>query len=245
MGLGGLCSTWTVVGGLRMHARVSPGPLPPGPPVVLVHGLGVSSRYMIPTARRLAGDHPVYAPDLPGSGRSERPAQVLDIDGLAEALAGWMRANSLRDATLIGNSLGCQTIAALTLRYPDLVARVALIGPTMDGRARTTLRQFWRLLVDSTREGLTGPYRTWRTLQYGLGDPLEAKLPRIGVPALVIRGSRDPIATREWCAEVARLLPRGRLVTIPGGAHTVNYSSPDRLVRVLRPFLRAASASGR
>jgi pimeloyl-ACP methyl ester carboxylesterase len=124
----------------------------------------------------------------------------------------------------------------------------------MDRHARTTLREFWRLLIDSTREGptqplltladywLTGPYRTWRTLQYGLGDPLEAKLPCMRVPVLVVRGARDPISTGEWCAEIARLLPHGRLVTIPGGAHTVNYSSADQLVRVLRPFLDAAPA---
>lgn len=253
-GLGGLVSTWTTVGGVRMHARVSLQRPPPGPPVVLVHGLGVSSRYMIPTARRLAPGYRVYAPDLPGSGRSGAPRRVLDIDGLADALAGWLRANGLRDAVLVGNSLGCQTIAALVLRHPGLAARAAFIGPTMDPRARTALRQWWRLMRDSTREGptqplltladywLTGPYRIWRTLQYGLRDPLAAKLPRIRVPVLVIRGERDPIAPDEWCAEVARLLPHGRLVTIPGGAHTVNYSSPDRLVGVLRPFLRAGAA---
>lgn len=240
-----------------MHARVSPRPAPPGPPVVLVHGLGVSSRYMIPTAQRLAGQYRVYAPDLPGSGRSARPRHALDIDGLADALAGWLRATGLRDAVLIGNSLGCQTIAALVLRHPGLAARAVLIGPTIDPRARTTLRQFWRLLVDSTREAptqppltlldywLTGPYRVWRTLQYALDDPLEAKLPQLRLPVLVVRGARDPIAPAAWCAEVARLLPCGRLVTIPGGAHTVNYSSPDRLVRVLHPFLRdAAGAAG-
>lgn len=225
----------------------------PAPPVVLVHGLGVSSRYFIPTARLLAREYRVYAPDLPGSGRSGRTRRIPDIDGLADALAGWMRATGLASALLIGNSLGCQTIVALALRHPDLVARAVLIGPTMDRHARSTLRQFWRLLVDSTREAptqplltlldywITGPYRTWRTLQYGLGDPLEAKLPQLRFPVLVVRGARDPIAPQDWAEELARLLPCGRLVVIPGGAHTVNYSTPHRLVRALRPFLRAAS----
>ncbi len=248
---GELRSTWTTIGGVRMHARVSTGPVPPGPPVVLVHGLGVSSRYMIPTARLLAPAFRVYAPDLPGSGRSGKPWRVLDIDALADALAGWLRATGLRDAILIGNSLGCQTIAALVLRYPGLTARAVFIGPTMDPQARTTRQEFWRLLVDSYREApsqpfltlldywLTGPYRTWRTLQYGLHDPLEAKLPRIRIPTLVVRGAHDPIVPQDWAAAVARLLPCGRLVVIPGGAHTVNYSTPQRLVRVLRPFLQA------
>lgn len=253
MGRGELRSTWTMVDGVRMHARVSTIPVPPGLAVVLVHGLGVSSRYFIPTARRLATDYRVYSPDLPGSGRSGRTRRILNLDELADALAGWMRATGLAQAALIGNSLGCQTIASLALRHPELVARAVLIGPTMDRRARSTMRQFWRLLEDSFRETpsqpfltlfdywLTGPYRTWRTLQYGLADPLEAKLPAIRIPVLVVRGERDPIAPRDWCEEVANLLPCGRLATIPGGAHTVNFSTPDRLVRVLGAFLRAAT----
>jgi len=254
---GELRSTWTVVDGVRMHARVSTSPAPPGPPVVLVHGLGVSSRYMIPIARLLAPAHRVYAPDLPGSGRSGKPRRILDIDGLADALAGWLAATGLHDAILVGNSLGCQTISALALRHPALVARAVFIGPTMDPQARSTLRQFWRLLVDSTREAptqpfltlldywLTGPYRTWKTLQYGLRDPLVEKLPHIRIPVLVVRGARDPIAPQRWAEEVTRLLPCGRLVVIPGGAHTVHYSDPERLVRVLRPFLHAASPQQR
>jgi pimeloyl-ACP methyl ester carboxylesterase len=241
-----------MVAGVRMHARISTRPVPPGPAIVLVHGLGVSSRYMIPTARLLAHAYRVYAPDLPGSGRSAKSQHVLDIDGLAAALAGWLRANDLRDVILIGNSLGCQTITTLALHYPALVSRAVFIGPTMDPTARTTLRQFWRLLMDSTREAptqplltladywITGPYRTWKTLQYGLRDPIRAKLPRVGIPVLVVRGERDPIVPHAWAAEVTALLPCARLVTIPGAAHTVNYSAPDRLVRVLRPFLRHA-----
>ena len=44
-----------------------------GPPVVLVHGYGVSSAYLLPLARALAGRCAVYVPDLPGHGRSEDP----------------------------------------------------------------------------------------------------------------------------------------------------------------------------
>jgi pimeloyl-ACP methyl ester carboxylesterase len=64
-------SKWTVVGGLPMHARVSVEPVPAGSPaIVLVHGLGVASRYMVPTAERLASVYRVYAPDLPDSARA-------------------------------------------------------------------------------------------------------------------------------------------------------------------------------
>lgn len=64
IGIGELESRWAVVDGRRMHARVSTTPAPAGSPmVVLVHGLVVSSRYMIPTAEKLAPHHEVYVPD--------------------------------------------------------------------------------------------------------------------------------------------------------------------------------------
>ncbi len=242
-------TTVTVVDGVRMHARVSEGRAAGGPPVVLVHGLVVSGRYMVPLFDELAPFHDVYAPDLPGFGRSEGPARALDVVGLADALAAWMRAVGLRRAVLVGNSMGCQIIAWLALRHPGLVEKVVLQGPTMDSGARSTLRQTWRLLLDTTREppsliaieGLdlmrAGVGRSWRTFRYALGDPIEERLPRLRVPALVVHGSRDRISPLGWAEEVARLLPDGRLVVLPGAAHAANFSAPAEFARAVRSFL--------
>jgi 2-hydroxy-6-oxonona-2,4-dienedioate hydrolase len=242
-------TTLTVVNGLRMHARVSDGRAAGGPPVVLVHGLVVSGRYMVPLLEELARSHAVYAPDLPGFGLSEGPAGPLDVAGLADALAAWMRAAGLGGAALIGNSMGCQVIAELVLRHPDLVEKVVLQGPTMDPRARSAPRQMWRLLVDTKREPPSlvaieafdllraGVVRSWRTFRHALDDPIEERLPRLRVPALVVHGSRDRISPRHWAEEVARLLPDGRLVFLPGTPHAANYSAPARFAHEVRSFL--------
>src|SRR5215218_6603064 len=59
-------AVWTRAGGIRMHARASGKPVPEGcTAVVLVHGFIVSSRYMIPTAERLAPHYRVFVPDPP------------------------------------------------------------------------------------------------------------------------------------------------------------------------------------
>lgn len=247
---GRLKSTWCTVNGYRVHARVSANPVPAERiPIVLVHGLSVSSLYMLPTARALAPDYRVYAPDLPGFGRSVKPAHVLDIPELADVLAGYMQVAGIGRAAMIANSLGCQIVVEFALRYPGRIDRAVLIGPTMDAHARTVMRQFWRLLRDSLREPLSQPFvvgfdylrtgfrRTLRTLRYGLADHIEEKLPRVQVPMLVTRGANDPIASQQWIDELTGLLPCGRQVVFPGAAHTVNYSAPDDLARVTRLFL--------
>ena len=151
-----------LAGGFRMFFRYSACPSPaPRLPVVLVHGLGLSGRYMLPVARHLAPHFPVYLPDLPGFGDSEKPADTLDVPGLADALAAWIAAAGLARAALLGNSFGCQIIADLAARHPDLVERAVLQGPTTPPDERSWLWQFvrWRQIQPFNEEAC-GPVRS-------------------------------------------------------------------------------------
>src|SRR5690348_2500848 len=96
-------SHWAAAGGVRVHAGIAGD----GPPVVLVHGFGVSGAYMTPLARALASTYRVYAPDLPGHGRSGRLRVAPGIGNLADALSRWLDAIGLRRAVFVANSMGC------------------------------------------------------------------------------------------------------------------------------------------
>jgi 2-hydroxy-6-oxonona-2,4-dienedioate hydrolase len=253
-----LKSAWTEVGGLRVHARLSTQTQPEGtPPIILVHGLGVASRSMVPLAKALAPSYHVLAPDLPGFGDSEKPPHVLNLAELTDCLAAWTRACGLERAVFLGNSVGCQLVVRLAVRHPELVERVVLQGPTMDPGARTMRQQTWLWIRNSRGErGSLTPIALreyWRcglrcllkTFRYALEDPIEEKLPGVRVPALVVRGSWDPIVTQRWAEEVADLLPMGRLVVIPDGPHTLVHNRPLDLARVVREFLSAAPAKRR
>jgi 2-hydroxy-6-oxonona-2,4-dienedioate hydrolase len=251
--LGRLESRWISTNGMRLHARVGVNPLPVGrPTVVLVHGLLVSSRYMIPTAERLARDFRVHAPDLPGYGKSTKPARALDVPSLADALAAYVRAAGLGRVAVLANSFGCQIAVDFAARYPAYVERLVLAGPTGDPRSRTAWQLTGRWLVNLPNEPISlgavvlrdlldmGPRRMLATYHYLLADRIEEKLPRVRVPTLVVRGGRDPTVPRRWAEEAIRLLPRATLAEIPGAAHTINYNAAPALVRLARPFLLAA-----
>ena len=205
---------------------------------------------MVPTAVRLARDFRVHAPDLPGFGHSSKRPHALGLPDLADVLAGWMSAVGLDRAAMVGNSFGCQVIAEFGLRYPHRLDRAILQGPTMDRHARTAIQQFARFALDLPREQFpeffinahdywrTGLRRGWETFQIALQDPIEDKLPRLGMPVLVVRGQHDPIVSEPWVRELTALLPTGRLV-ITHGAHTPNFSEPDAFAGVVRAFLAA------
>ena len=160
-----------------------------------------------------------------------------------------MDAVGLKRAVLVGNSMGCQIIADLAVRYPELVERAVLQGSTMDPRGRSVSRQVARFLLDMTREPpsllsielrdylAAGTRRGWHTLRYALEDRIEENLPRLRAPVLVVRGSRDPICPQRWAEEMVQILPKSRLVVLPGAAHAANFGAPEELVNVIREFL--------
>lgn len=244
-------SKWiTSKNGFSIYTRIARNAsLDPASAIVLVHGLSVSSLYMLPTAVRLAAHYSVYAPDLPGFGRSVKPAHILSVSELADALMSWMQMIGLSSATFLGNSMGCQIIVNAALRYPERVQRAILVGPTMDPEARNIPQAALRLFLDGFCEpvhflpvlvreyGYAGMRRTIGTLQYVFADRMEERLPLMQVPTLVVRGSRDPIVSQRWVEQVHRLLPNSQLIVVPGAAHAVNYNSPDELAGITRRFL--------
>lgn len=248
-------SLWTQVGEWRMHMHaVFPAQPSDAPPVVLIHGFGVSSSYFLPTAERLGRYFCVYAPDLPGHGKSERPPAPLNIAELAATLIAWMDAEGIERASLVGNSLGCQVAVEAALSYPARVERMVLIGPTTDPKGRSPaqlLLRFllgglferpslnWVLVKDYARMGSRLPAE----FNFMCRDEIEVKLPYVDVPTMLVRGANDPIVPQRWLDEAARLLAAKRTAVIPRMGHAVNYSAADELVSALLPFLAEPARS--
>ena len=241
-----LSSRWVSVAGRSLHLRVAEGE---GQPLVLVHGVIVSSRYLLPLAAELAVRHPVLVPDLPGYGLSAPPAGPLGLDTLADALIECCAAQGHDRVSLVGNSFGAQIAVEAAVRHPEWVQRLVLIGPTVDPDARSLPRQYVRWQRCAPDEHLSvlalmardvrdvGPARAVRLLRAMLADRVEERLPRVRCPVLVVRGDRDRVVPGPWAERVAALLPDARLAVLPGYAHMPHYSGPLALAPVIEPFL--------
>ena len=231
--------------GLDVHLREGGA----GEAVVLVHGLGVSGRYLEPLGGELARRRRVLVPDLPGWGSSERPLRPLGVRAAAEVLAELMPLGDGSPPALVANSFGCQVALALAQERPELVGPLVLIGPTVDPRYRAWAHHAWRLALDSAREPrslwpvLLGDYarmgtrRVLATARVALEDRPEARLVNIDLPVLVLRGERDGITTDAWCRHCARLAPRGRFTAVAGAAHAAHYSHARVVAQLVESFL--------
>ena len=238
-------SCWLEVSGLDIHAHVGGE----GTPVVLVHGYGVSGSYMLPLAQSLAPSFSVFAPDLPGYGRSQRPHTSLGIGELAVALAGWLDAAGLQCPAFVANSMGCQIVTELAVRLPERVGPMVLVGPTVDPRRRAARHQLRDGLRDAGREprslralvawddAAVGVGALLATARSALADRIEQRLPLIAQPTVVVRGENDGFVGQVWAETVAALLPRSRLVVVPAEPHAVHYTRPDLVAKILQTLV--------
>jgi pimeloyl-ACP methyl ester carboxylesterase len=106
-----------------------------GSPVLFIHGLGSSGymewRFNLEFA---AARHRVYAPDLPGFGRTEKPRARYGIPYFTRFIERYMVSRGLRSAAIVGASLGGRVALELALHRPELVRKLVLVNSLGLGR---------------------------------------------------------------------------------------------------------------
>ena len=122
------------LGGLTLHHTY--GGM--GRPIVFVHGLGSSGyiewRFNL---EHFARGNRVFAPDLPGYGRSDKPhAARYGIPYFARTIDRYMESRRLRQATVVGTSMGGRIALELALRYPERVGKLVIVNSLGLGRPK-------------------------------------------------------------------------------------------------------------
>ncbi len=224
----------------------SPVGVPVGPPTVLVHGIGMSHRYLRRLHRELALDRAVHSVDLPGFGGLPTPDGDGPIGAFAAALATIVAALEAGPVVLVGQSMGSQWVVELARTRPDLVSHVVVIGPVADDRHRSLGAQARALALDALREPpgtnaiLLADYlrcgmRWYLTqLRHMLSYRIEDAVAELRMPLLVLRGGHDPIAGAGWCRRLGDRAPAAAVVTVPRGAHNVQRSVPRAVADAIR-----------
>ena len=106
-----------------------------GSPVLFIHGLGSSGYLEWRFNLEAASDgHRVYAPDLPGFGRSEKPRARYGIPYFTRFIERYMEGRGLRSAVVVGASLGGRIALELALESPHLVRKLVLVNALGLGR---------------------------------------------------------------------------------------------------------------
>ena len=116
---------FTIVAGTRVH-HLDAGS--GNPAVVLLHAFPLTAGMWDQQVDALSPRWRVIAPDLPGFGRTDPPADPssITIDGWADLVAGLIEALGVGPAVVGGLSMGGYVALALARRRPDLLAGLVL-----------------------------------------------------------------------------------------------------------------------
>jgi pimeloyl-ACP methyl ester carboxylesterase len=114
---------------------VKAGANPQRPPLLLVHGFGASTDHWRKNIADLSQDFEVYAIDLLGFGRSQKPAWQYSGDLWRDQLHDFITEQIQRPTIIAGNSLGGYASLCVAADHPQSVAGVVLLnsaGPFTD-----------------------------------------------------------------------------------------------------------------
>ncbi|MBU6377704.1 MAG: alpha/beta hydrolase [Gammaproteobacteria bacterium] len=98
------------------------------PPVILFHQSPNSSQVFVEFMAELGADRLVIAPDTPGFGDSDLPAEQPDIAFYAKVMAELVAALGFTKVQLVGYHTGAAIAIELARTYPDLVRALVLVG---------------------------------------------------------------------------------------------------------------------
>ena len=147
-----------------------------GPPVLMLHGGGLSGCLWAQLLNVLQDSNRAFAPDLPGNGLTYR----IDFHGLifrttAETLVReTMDALDLQNAILIGNSMGGYFALVFALAHPDRVTKLVLIGEP----AGSSPPSQWRTLAASQKMKI-GEYVSMDETRHDWGHVIVAHIERV------------------------------------------------------------------
>lgn len=229
-----------------------------GPPLLFLHGWGVGYDSYLPLLERLAVTYAVYAPDLPGFGKTPEPSEPWDAGNYADFVLDYCNARSLISPICVGHSNGGRVLLTLLSRKNPGVTppRVVLFGAaglkqrkSLKTRikvytyklAKLFLKPFPKTLERYRAKKGSADYRNASplmkiTMSKLLASDLTPALPGIKAPTLLIWGEDDTASPLADGKAMERGIPGAGLVILPGG----HWSFMERLpytMRILDAFL--------
>ena len=224
-----------------------------GTPIVLIHGLGSSSEIWAVLMLLLNKEFLVYAPDLPGFGRTPLAPEGTNIQTHVLYLKRFLDSLGYPRVTLVGNSLGGWIATRFAVEYPERVERLYLLNsaglrrenmhsPYVEDRteAKTSIKQMLGyslpvpgFVLDALIRNAQSPAYTGFIRGYDPREELDAVLTDVEAPTTIIWGEDDNLLPMICAYDFHQGISNSELVILPRTGHMPQVQNPVKVARVI------------
>jgi 3-oxoadipate enol-lactonase len=192
---------------------------------MLIAGLGSGVSLFARSIPIFSKYREVIAFDNRGAGRTDKPDLAYTIEMMADDAAGLLTTLDIKQADVLGVSMGGRIAMDLAIRYPRMVRSLILVSTTarVTNQTRSSFGlRFGKLTKMITGSGAFGksaqPYRAFiHQLDASAKFDCTDRLGGIGAPTLIMRGDRDTLAPEDLVEEVHSGIEGSRLIEFKGG----------------------------
>jgi pimeloyl-ACP methyl ester carboxylesterase len=227
-----------------------------GPALVHLHGAG--GLRLTPGHDLLRRKFRVVVFEMPGFGASPENTRTGDMPEMAATIARAVDGLGLDSFSLMGTSFGGKTALWLASQQPERVAALVLEAPAAirpegteppSGSPEEMARRLYahpeRVMpmpaVDPEVRAKTG--RLVARLRGPDRDPdLEARLPSLAVPTLVLFGTLDRVIPPEMGHFYKELMPNCNLVFVYDAGHAISTDRPEAFAEIVADFVERREA---
>jgi pimeloyl-ACP methyl ester carboxylesterase len=260
--LAGFRSEYIRVGPYRVHYFVGGR----GTPLLLIHGLGARSEDWTPQMPMYAKrGFRVYAVDLLGCGRTDRPDIAYTIGQQVDVIQEFLTAVHVERADVAGWSMGGWVALQFALQHPERVNRLVAMdsaGLKFDTKLRPDIlepnnvpelerleavlmaRHYYipgfveRDLLRTMQSNRAVVHRTLESLLREEGDFAE-RLSQLKMPVLLVWGQQDELIPPSAGKKMHQAIPQSVLHLYSGCGHMGPATCADRMVPQVMKFLRS------
>lgn len=235
------------------------------PALLLLHGLGDTSRSWSLMLPELAKSHRVYAFDQRGHGAASAPRCCYALADLAWDAIAFMDAMKIERASVVGHSLGSFVAQHLAAHHPERVQKVVLIGSSDTTVGNDTVTWLWEQTGTFDRGISTEFVDTWQSnalpvnaqfialvkkettairphVWRGVARTLMTEDQRpfaraIRQPAMILWGEHDPAFPAANQERLRAALPHAKFTRYDKAGHNVHWEMPARVAEDILRFL--------
>ena len=224
-----------------------------GTPIVLIHGLGSSAETWAALMPLLSKECLVYAPDLPGFGRTPLAPEGTNIRTHVLYLERFLDMLGYPRVTLVGNSLGGWIATRFAVEHPGRVERLYLLNsaglrrknlpsPYVEDRiaANRSLENMLgyslpvpKFVLDALVRNSQTPAYAGFIRGYDPREELDSVLADVQVPTTIIWGERDNLLSIRCAHDLHRGIANSELVLLPRVGHMPQIQAPVKVARII------------